>query len=154
MSRQQFYQGKFKPTNLGKYRGKSAEIVYRSGWEFALMKWCDENPNIVSWSSEEVVVPYVCKTDGRKHRYFIDFAMNFKNGQVLLVELKPKKQVEPPTKKPGRKTRTYIREVLQYAKNVSKWEAAKIYAKNRDCEFQVWTEEHLQALGIPVFTSN
>ena len=66
------YKGKWKPKNYSKYSGNSKNITYRSLWERQAFKWCDENPNIVKWSSEEVVVPYRSKTDGKAHKYYPD----------------------------------------------------------------------------------
>ena len=58
------YKGKWKPKNLEKYEGNPFNITYRSLWERKAFKWCDENPEVRSWSSEEIIVPYISKTDG------------------------------------------------------------------------------------------
>ena len=42
------------------------------------MKYCDSNPNILEWGSEEVVIPYRSPLDNRVHRYFPDFYMHIK----------------------------------------------------------------------------
>lgn len=94
-------------------------------------------------------MPYRCKTDGRIHRYFVDVKIVFTDGRELLVEVKPKKESQPP-KNPGRKTKRYISEVMKYAKNISKWEAANTYALNRGWTFEIWTEETLRGLGIKI----
>lgn len=141
------YSGTFKPSNTFKYDGDSSKITYRSLWELNVMKWLDLNPDVDSWSSEEVIIPYVCKTDGKPHRYFMDFKIKFKSGKVVLVEVKPSAQVAPPKKR--RKTDKYIKEVMTYAKNVSKWTAAREYVEKRGWEFQIWTEHTLEeSLGI------
>lgn len=94
-------------------------------------------------------MPYRCKTDGRIHRYFVDVKIEFTDGRELLVEVKPKKESQPP-KNPGSKTKRYITEVMKYAKNISKWEAANAYALNRGWTFEIWTEETLRGLGIKI----
>jgi hypothetical protein len=33
----------------------------------------DKNPSVVSWSSEEIIIPYKSPADGKWHRYFVDF---------------------------------------------------------------------------------
>jgi hypothetical protein len=109
------YRGRFSPKNPSKYRGDVIGIVYRSLWERQLFRWLDEQSFVVSWSSEEVVIPYRCKTDGRIHRYFVDVKFEFTDGRIMLIEVKPSKEVSPP-KNTGKKTRRYITEVMTYAK--------------------------------------
>ena len=113
------------------------------------MKWLDLSSFIASWSSEEVVIPYRCKTDGQIHRYFVDVKFEFTDGRIMLIEVKPKKEVSPP-KNTGRKTRRYITEVMTYAKNISKWEAASEYAADRGWIFEIWDETMLRKLGIKI----
>ena len=48
-------------------------IIYRSLWERKFMTFCDRNPNVIEWGSEEVVIPYRSPLDGRVHRYYVDF---------------------------------------------------------------------------------
>lgn len=143
------YRGKFSPKNPDKYRGDVMNIVYRSLWERQFFRWLDEQSFVKSWSSEEVVVPYRCKTDGQIHRYFVDVKFEFQDGRIMLIEIKPKKETVPP-RNPGRKTRRFITEVMTYAKNISKWEAAKAYAKDRGWIFEVWDEDMLRSLGIKI----
>ena len=37
------------------------------------MTYCDKEDNILSWGSEEVVVPYISPVDNKPHRYYVDF---------------------------------------------------------------------------------
>jgi len=144
-----YYSGKFNPKNLLKYDGDYTNITYRSLWERQVLRWCDENPNVVKYCSEEVVVPYMCKTDSRMHRYFVDLKITFATGAVYLIEIKPKKETVQP-KKPTRQTKRYITEVMTYVKNQSKWTAADIYAQQRGWIFEVWHEDTLKSLGIKI----
>jgi len=107
----------------------------------------EANPNVVSWSSEEVVVPYICATDSRKHRYFMDVYFMTKTGDEFLIEIKPKKETLPPVT-PKRKSKRYLQEAMTYIKNQSKWEAATAYAKARGMRFEIWHEDRLKQLGI------
>jgi hypothetical protein len=139
------YSGKFYPTNTKKYRGNPTEVYYRSLWELKFMKWCDYNSNILEWGSEEIVVPYRSPLDNRYHRYFVDFyiKINTSNGiKKYLIEIKPKKQTQEPAVQ-QRKTKKYIQEVTTYVKNMAKWEAAKEFCADRNMEFKILTEEHL-----------
>jgi len=146
-----FYKGKFRPKNPGKYDGDYRNIVYRSLWERQVLKWVDENPDVVSYSSEEVIIPYRCATDNRYHRYFMDLKIKFKNGATYLIEIKPKKQTQQP-KRRTRVTKGYINEVMTYAKNQSKWKAADEYCKDRGWLFEIWTEETIKKMGIKLLT--
>jgi short-subunit dehydrogenase involved in D-alanine esterification of teichoic acids len=101
------------------------------------------------WNSEEVVVPYKCKTDNKLHRYFVDLLIQMEDKKTYLIEIKPKNQTTPP-KTRTRKTKKYINEVTTYAKNISKWEAAQEFAEHKGWKFQVWTEETLKNLGIKI----
>lgn len=141
-----YYQGKFVPKNKSKYHGDVDNIIYRSSWELAVLKWCDTNSSVVKYSSEEVVIPYRWDIDKRMHRYFMDFKITFDNGKTILVEVKPKKETQPP-KRPD-KSKRYISEAMTYVKNQNKWDAAETYAKDRGWEFQVWTEDTLKQMGL------
>lgn len=144
------YSGNYYPSNPAKYKGKVDRIVYRSSWERLLFAWCDECPDVKFWSSEETVVPYVCSTDNKVHRYFVDCVVEFHSGRKLLIEVKPKCQTVKPVMKKGKKQRTFLMEAFTYTKNVSKWNAAQKYAEKHNMSFQIWTEDTLRNLGIKV----
>lgn len=140
------YKGKFKPVNPNKYLGDPTNIVYRSSWERQCMIYFDNNPNIIKWGSEEVIVPYKSPIDNRYHRYFIDFIIKVKTAdgkiQTSLIEVKPRKQTLPPVVQ-KRKTKRYINEVTTYLVNEAKWQAAREYCKDRNWNFQIITENEL-----------
>lgn len=141
------HQGKYTIRNPDKYTGNPNEVVYRSGWEKYCFIWADMTSDVVSWSSEEVVIPYKFDLDKRTHRYFVDMKIKFKDGKTLLVEIKPYKETIPPVY-PGKKTARYLNESVTYVKNKNKWKAAEKYAAERGWEFVTWTENELQAMGI------
>lgn len=141
-----FHKRKYKPINPSKYIGDPTNIVMRSSWETKFAIWCDRNPSILQWSSEETIVPYVSPVDNRYHRYFIDFKIKVKSSEgkvkTYLVEIKPDSQTKPPVP-PSRKTKKYITEVMTWGVNDAKWKAAKRFAEDRGWEFIVLTEYHL-----------
>jgi hypothetical protein len=143
------YKGKYKIKNPDKYIGNPNTVVFRSLWERNAFRWCEANPKVKLWNSEEVVVPYKSTVDKRLHRYFVDLLIQMENKETYLIEIKPKSQTQPP-KKRSRKTKRYINEQLDYIKNQDKWEAADAFAKHKGWKFQVWTEETLKNLGIKV----
>ena len=140
-----FKQGVYKPKLREKYKGKTLP-VYRSGWELKFFRWCDCNPNITSWISEGVVVPYKSPLDGRIHRYFVDGLITIKeaNGvKTYLIEIKPSSQVIPPKPKKYKRKSTMIYEQQTYIKNKAKWDAAEKWAKKKGIEFKILTEKEL-----------
>jgi hypothetical protein len=140
------YKGKFRPSNPKKYKGDPTNVIYRSLWELKFMRYCDLNENIIKWSSEEIIIPYKSPVDNKYHRYFPDFYIKYRNtsGKVLesLIEIKPAKQVKGPTPQKSR-SKKYITEVVEYAKNQAKWKAAEEYCKDRLWEFRILTEKDL-----------
>ncbi len=140
------YSGRFTPKNPQKYVGDANNIIYRSSWECKVMSWLDRNDNIVSWASEELIIPYISPVDGRRHRYFPDFLVKVKtrDGAVktMILEVKPKKQTEKPEQR-KRITKQYINEVATWGVNQAKWKAATEFCLDRGWEFKILTEEHL-----------
>lgn len=149
------HKGKYRVKNKKKYVDRSTidDVIYRSSWEKMVMIWCDNNPDIIKWGSETVVIPYVSKIDNKQHRYFVDFYIQFKDGRKFLVEVKPRIQTKEPVKTKKKTEKRYIQEVTTYAKNISKWEAAKRFAENHGAKFLVWTEDELSALGLKINVS-
>ena len=140
----QYVQGVYKPITT-KYIGTSNPI-YRSSWELRFFKWCDTNDNVLEWTSESVVIPYTSPIDNRQHRYFVDNTVKIlENGKLVkyLIEIKPKKQTQPPKAHGNKKQQTILYENTQYVRNVAKWKAAEKWCKTRGYKFQIITEDHL-----------
>ena len=141
------YSGKYKPAYPRKYKGNPTNIIYRSLWERKFMVYCDLNENILEWGSEEMVIPYKSPVDNRWHRYFPDFYIKYRDNsggiRRSVIEIKPKKFCMAP-KVQQKKTKKYIYEVTEYAKNMAKWEAAKEFCEDRRYEFRVLTEDELK----------
>ena len=140
------YSGRFNPKNPQKYVGDYKNIIYRSSWECKVMDWLDKNPEVISWASEELIIPYLSPVDGRWHRYFPDFLIKVRTRdggfKTILIEVKPKKQTKEPEPQ-KRKTKRYITEVMTWGVNCSKWKAAKEYCADRGWTFQLITEDDL-----------
>lgn len=111
------------------------------------MAYLDKHPDVISWASEEVCIPYRSPIDGRKHRYYPDFYVKRRiNGNIKesLIEVKPKKQTMPPKiQKLKRPTRKYLNEVRTWGINEAKWNAADAYCKDRGWDFKIMTEHEL-----------
>ena len=140
------YKGRYQPNNPLKYKGNFRNIIYRSLWEKKFMKYCDSNQNILEWGSEEYIIPYRSPLDNKIHRYFPDFyiKVNEKSGGIkkYLIEIKPKRQCTKP-KVQKTKSRGYLYEVYEYARNQAKWKPAKSFCADRLWEFKVLTEDEL-----------
>jgi len=139
------YKGKFTPQNPQKYNGNPDNIIYRSSWELRCMKWFDDNPNIIWWSSEELAIPYYSPVDKRMHRYFPDFIIKVKKKDdtimTYVVEVKPEAQTKKPTQK--RKTKQFIKESITYVVNQMKWKAADEFCHAHGWQFKIVTEKDL-----------
>lgn len=136
----------YRPSHPEKYKGNPNNIICRSSWERKFAHWCDNNSQVVSWSSEEFCIRYLSPIDNKVHRYFPDYLIKIKeeSGEVktYLVEVKPKKQTEIP-KKRSRVTKSYLYEMKTYEVNQAKWKAAEEWCKDRKIEFKIITEEDL-----------
>jgi hypothetical protein len=141
------YKGKYTVKHPSKYKGNLEEVVYRSNWEKSVMIWLDNNSEVAKWNSEDFIIPYYYDVDKRWHKYHVDFWIKFKSGNVLLVEVKPKKQTQPPKSKNPRSKRS-LNEAFAYIKNRNKWEAAEQVAKDNGYKFAIWTEDELTKMKI------
>jgi len=135
-------QGFYKVRNPDKYVGNLNEVVFRSSWELSMNQFLDNNPNILRWSSEELIIPYLKPTDKKVHRYFPDYWIEYKNrdGKIVqeVLEVKPDNQVNV-----GRKKRITNYERITYAINIAKWEAATKYCNDRGIKFRILTEKQM-----------
>lgn len=140
------YKGKFHPKFPQKYKGDPTNIIYRSLWERNCMRYFDQNPSVLGWSSEELIVPYKSPIDGRWHRYFPDFVIKVKNKygatETIVIEVKPYKETKEPVKK-SRITKQYLYEVQTWGINQAKWKAAQEYCDDRKWKFMILTEKEL-----------
>jgi len=139
-----FKQGRYTPKNPDKYVGNLEKIRYMSSWELHFHKFLDSNPNVLKWSSEEIAIPYIKPTDGRVHRYFPDYWVEFKdadgNLKQEIYEVKPKQQTRR-TRSKNPKTKLY--EDITYAINIAKWEACANFCTKYGITFRIVTEEQI-----------
>lgn len=142
-----FIQGKFNPMNPRRYHGDVNNIVFRSSWELAAFKFCDEEEGIVKWMSEETVVPYVSPVDSRPHRYFIDLTILVRMADGSLrkkyVEIKPYAQTIEPKKRSTERDEAYVERVRTYLVNQAKWAAAREWAARNNGDFIILTEREI-----------
>jgi hypothetical protein len=146
-------KGRFRPKNPDKYKGNPSMIEYRSSWELNFMKYCDENPNIIKWMSEERAIWYSDPVSKKKRRYFPDFIIQYKRKDDIIVEevieIKPQRQVKGPNPNPKRRTKSWMNECLTYATNQAKWKAATEWAEDRGMNFRLLTENDVPGWKNP-----
>jgi hypothetical protein len=141
--------------NPHKYTGSTKSITARSGWEINFItKFLDSRTDVIEWSSEDIIIPYIKPTDNRVHRYFPDFYMkvvdNNNNTREYILEIKPKKETTQPII-PKRKTKNYITAVTTWLVNSAKWKYAQQYCidqkkMGRDLSFIILTEVDLKGI--------
>lgn len=132
----QYHNGIVDPKLCKKYvEGcKHEPAIYRSGLELQFMNYCENNPGIVKWASEPLEIPYISRIDGKQHTYNPDFIIQNKQGNIVIIEIKPANQ----TVKPSEFDTLWLKE--QWIKNCDKWRAAKAYANKHGMKFIIVTE--------------
>ena len=134
-----FAQGIYEVKNTGKYIGKTLP-KYRSSWELAFMRMCDQHPNILQWASEAIKIPYINPVSRRKVNYIPDFLIMYKTKsgkpRAEIVEIKPKAQT-------SLKEATSDREKVQAIVNKAKWQAAYDFCRSKGMGFRVLTQDQI-----------
>lgn len=132
-----FAQGKFKIKFPEKYVGTKSP-TYRSSWEFAFMKFCDEHDSVTQWASEAIRIPYRNPLTGKYTIYVPDFFIVYgdKTGKqrVELIEVKPANQTVK--EKLGRSRANQAHYII----NQAKWTAARAWCKQKGIFFRIITE--------------
>lgn len=122
---------KRRKSRIGKYMSTKAGVcTFRSSWEKAYFEYLDRNPDIVSFLSEGLKIPYISNVrTGRFRNYIPDLFVMYVDGRKELIEIKPKKRLTQP-------------------KNVKKFAAAREWCLHNGCSFVLLTEIDLKALGL------
>lgn len=132
-----FAQGKYNLKNPEKYMGNRTP-TYRSSWEFAFMRFCDEHPSVAQWASEAIKIPYRNPFTGKMTIYVPDFFIVYVDAKgkqhVELIEVKPANQTH--RNKLGRSKQNQAHYIL----NQAKWEAANAYCKKSGIKFRIVNE--------------
>ena len=81
------------------------------------MVFCDTNPSVIKWASEEISIPYFSPIDNEYHQYYPDFTIKVKDKtnsiKTYLIEIKPEKQCREPEKK-KKSNKTYLHEMTRW----------------------------------------
>lgn len=134
-----YHQGIYKPVHPEKYAG-SAPPFWRSSWEWKVMQMFDMNPNIISWASESLKIPYQNPFTGKYTVYVPDFVVTYVdakgNQKAEIIEVKPAKETFLEQAKSQRAK-------AAVALNTYKWAAAQAFAKQHGMTFRVMTENNI-----------
>ena len=135
----QFAQGVYTVQNPSKYVG-SNQPYFRSSWELAFMRMCDQHPNILKWANESVKIPYLNPLTNKWSNYVPDFMIQYmdKNGtvHVELVEIKPRNQTTLESAKTAKNQAATI-------VNAAKWTAAQEWCQRKGIRFKVINEDQI-----------
>ena len=135
-----FAQGRYTLKHPDKYVGRKTPL-YRSSWEFAFMKFCDENPNVAKWASESIRIPYKNPLTVRHTIYVPDFFISYSDRKgkqrAELIEVKPENQSMRENVGKSRHNQA------QYIQNMAKWEAARAWCKQKGLYFRVISEKDI-----------
>lgn len=120
-------------------------IQYKSKLELKFMQYCDINNKIDKFSLEPFAIQYVKPTDGKYHRYYIDFFIII-NGIKCLIEIKPYEQTHPPIKPKkltGKSVLNYKKQLETWYINQAKWKAAQQFVLQKGFKFIIITDKEL-----------
>ena len=134
-----YFQGQYTPVNPDKYVGEYP-IYFRSSWENKVMQMFDANPNITSWSSESLRIPYQNPFTNKYTVYIPDFVVTYTDAsgknKIEIIEVKPEKETVLEHAK-SQKSKAAV------ALNTFKWAAAEAFAKSHGMSFRVLTEQNI-----------
>lgn len=134
-----YVQGQYKPVNPDKYVG-TYPIYFRSSWEFTVMKMFDTHPNITSWASEPIKIPYKNPFTNKYTVYVPDFVVTYIDAKgatrAEIIEVKPAKETFLEKAKSEKAK-------MAVALNSFKWQAAQIFAKQNGMTFRVMNEGNI-----------
>jgi hypothetical protein len=139
-----FAKGPYKLKNPEKYIGQGTPL-YRSSWELAVMRMCDNNPSIQQWASESIKIPYRDPLTGKQTVYVPDFL-------VVYVDRNQQKHAEVWEIKPANQTLKEkvgknVYNQAQYVKNQAKWQVAGAWCKQHGIKFRVINETDIFHTG-------
>jgi len=87
--RSHYHKGSYVSTKTGQ------DCKFRSGWEEKFMKYLDETETVKSWSYESITIDYLSNKRTAKYRkYYPDFKVEYADGLIEIIEIKPKKRLD------------------------------------------------------------
>ena len=114
-------------------------IVFRSKWEIEFAKFLDSNTNVVKWRND-YPVKYRDKYLTQKIKnYYIDFYVEMKNKEILLIEVKPLNAL---TRRVETKSMRYKKiHTTNYLKNLAKFDTVEVFCQKIHWKFFIAQRE-------------
>lgn len=134
-----YNQGYINPKSCKKLIDSTQPIIYRSSYEKRFMVWLESSSKVVRWGSECVCIPYLF-VDGKMHRYYPDYYIEFVDGSKMLVEIKPSNQTHAPVNENAWAAKEWTR-------NFCKWKAAQEFCEAKGLQFKILTEKTIDKLS-------
>ncbi len=135
-----FKQGIYIPQNKQKYIHSSSKMnekfeypFYRSSWELNFFKFCDECEKITKWTSEPFAIEYFNILKNKICNYYPDALIEY-NGEIYLIEIKPKSQI------PGQSKKISQYDKLCQIVNNEKWKSADKFCKKNNYKFVILSD--------------
>lgn len=139
-----FAQGIYKLKFPDKYIGTGSPR-YRSSWELAVMKMCDENVGIQQWASESIKIPYRDPLTGKHTVYVPDFLVVYtdknQHKHAEVWEIKPRSQTMLESVGKNKYNQAH------YIKNMAKWQVARQWCAKHGLQFRVLNEDDIFHVG-------
>ena len=108
------------------------------------MEKFDTHPDVVSWASESIQLPYRNPLTGKQTVYIPDFIVTYMDSRGTMrcemIEVKPLKEVPGMATGKGKSSRrTQLIQII----NQAKWKAARAFCTKRNIYFRVMTEDQI-----------
>lgn len=142
-------KGLYTPIHPEKYLGDPTKIRFLSAWELRFMQFCDKNPDVTQWGSEEFKIPYFNPVKRKVCMYIPDFIVRYRKGDKIITEVIEIKPAKEAVLKP--KMSNYDKVCLVI--NTAKWQSARIYCDKYGVTFRILTERGSMTVdqkGLPV----
>lgn len=155
-----YKQGQYNLINPKKYLGDPTLVYFRSGWEYKLYFFLDNNERVLHWNVEGITIPYEIETNGKWEtcRYHPDAYAEIQrldgSIQKVVLEIKPEAETQPP-KMPKKVTAKSLENheyrMKMFLRNLAKWKAAKKFCDKRGLEFFLFTEKFFEGHQVKLF---
>lgn len=100
------------------------DIYYASSYELKALNIFETDSEVINYDRCKDSIDYISPDDNNHHKYLPDFYVQYKNGDVKVIEVKSEWQTHEP-------------------KTIAKIEAAHSYYDDKNIDYEVWTEKEL-----------
>lgn len=121
-------KGKYKKGYFVSYQQEKKEIYFASSFEEKALTILETDSKVKSFDRCKRRIPYIKPSTGLEHNYLPDIEVEYKDGTLLVIEVKAEWQ-------------------LKEEDTASKLKQAEAFFRNEGIEFQIWTENTLKTLN-------